>query len=325
MPVTAGGFFTGRWMARCLRTRRQLRICPISQGAHAAVSSREALAIIARVIRLPDYHVHTFRCGHAGGASRDFVLRAIEQGLSEMAFTDHIPLYFLPPPDRDPRLAMREDQFDEYLAEVEALRREFAGRIPIRLGLEADYAEGHEETLAAWLGRADWDLVLGSVHWVAGDWIDAPGSAARFEREGTQRLYREYYRLLSLAARTRLFDVLTHFDLPKKHGHRPETSVREAEDAAIAAAREGGCAVEISSAGLRKPAGEPYPEAGLLARIAAAGVPLTFSSDAHAPLEVGWGYERTLAHARAAGVRAFVTLERRRKIFHPLPPEDAGR
>ncbi len=278
---------------------------------------------MAFVIRLPDYHVHTFRCGHAGGASRDFVLRAIEQGLSEMAFTDHIPLYFLAVDRRDPRLAMREDQFDDYLAEVESLQREFVGTIPIRLGLEADYAEGHEETLMKWLARADWDLVLGSVHWVAGDWIDAPGSAARFEREGTERLYREYYRLLGRAAGTGLFDVLTHFDLPKKHGHRPPAPVRDAEDAAIAAARKGGCAVEISSAGLRKPVKEPYPEAGLLARIAAAGVPVSFSSDAHAPLEVGWGYERTLAHARAAGVREFVTLERRRKIFHPLPGADS--
>jgi histidinol-phosphatase (PHP family) len=244
-----------------------------------------------------------------------------------MAFTDHVPLYFLPPERRDPRLAMREDQFEEYLREVETLRTEFAGRIPIRLGLEADYAEGHEEELARWLSRADWDLVLGSVHWVAGDWIDAPGSAARFEREGTEALYREYYRLLARAARSGFFDILTHFDLPKKHGHRPPKPVRDAEDAAIAAAGEGGCAVEISSAGLRKPVAEPYPELQLLARIAAAGVPVSFSSDAHAPLEVGWGYDRTLAHARAAGVREFVTLERRRKIRHPLPaggPEPAA-
>jgi histidinol-phosphatase (PHP family) len=277
------------------------------------------------VIRLPDYHVHTFRCGHAGGASRDFVLRAIEQNLSEMAFTDHIPLYFLPSERRDPRLAMRQDQFDEYLREVEALTKEFAGRIPVRLGLEADYAEGHEEELVRWLSRADWDLVLGSVHWVAGDWIDAPGSAARFEREGTEALYREYYRLLARAARTGLFDILTHFDLPKKHGHRPPEPVRDAEDGAIAAAREGGCAVEISSAGLRKPVGEPYPQADLLARIVAAGVPVSFSSDAHAPLEVGWGYDRTLAHARAAGVREFVTLEKRRKIRHALSAEGQDR
>jgi len=273
-----------------------------------------------RFAGLPDYHVHTFRCGHAGGRSREFVLRAIERGLSEIAFTDHIPLYFLPPDRRDPKLAMGEDELDGYLREVEALREEFRGRIAVRLGLEADYAEGQEEELARWLSRADWDLVLGSVHWVAGDWIDDPArSPARFEREGVERLYEEYYRLLAKAARTGLFDVLTHFDLPKKHGHRPPIPLEIAEEGAIAAARESGCAVEISSAGLRKPVAEAYPEARLLSRILAAGVPVTFSSDAHAPAEVGWGYDRTLELARSSGATRFVTFEKRRKIPRPLP------
>lgn len=269
---------------------------------------------------LPDYHVHTFRCGHAGGSSRDFVLRAVERGLSEIGFTDHIPLYFLPEEERDPRLAMREDQFDDYVREVEGLREEFRGTIPVRLGLEADYCEGREEELARWLSRADWDLVLGSVHWVAGGWIDDPASSpARFAREGAERLYDEYYRLLAKAARTRLFDVLTHFDLPKKHGHRPSAPRLAAEDEAIAATLEGGCAVEISSAGLRKPVAEAYPEPRLLSRIVAAGIPVTFSSDAHAPAEVGWGYEQTLELARAAGAAEFVTFEKRRKVLRTLP------
>lgn len=278
------------------------------------------IAAVERIPGLPDYHVHTFRCGHAGGASRDFVLRAIERGLSEIGFTDHIPLYFLPESERDPRLAMREDQFDDYVREVEGLRREFCGTIEVRLGLEADYAEGREEELALWLSRADWDLVLGSVHWVAGSWIDDPAtSPARFEREGVGTLYAEYYRLLTQAARTGLFDVLTHFDLPKKHGHRPPAPLESSEADAVRAARDAGVAVEISSAGLRKPVGEPYPEKRLLSAIVAGGVPVTFSSDAHAPAEVGWGYDRTLAHARAAGVAEFVTFEKRRAKRHPLP------
>lgn len=270
---------------------------------------------------LVDYHVHTFRCGHAGGATRDFVERAIARGLSEIAITDHIPLYFLPEGERDPKLAMREEQFDDYVAEVMTLQREYAGTIAVRLGLEADYAEGREEELALWLARADWDLVLGSVHWVAGDWIDDPSrSPVRFAREGVELLYDEYYRLLAKAARTGFFDVLTHFDLPKKHGQRPSLPRASAENAAIAAAREVGCAVEISSAGLRKPVGEAYPEPRLLSKLVSAGVPVTFSSDAHAPAEVAWGFEKTVPLARDAGATEFVTFERRRKLLRPLPP-----
>lgn len=274
------------------------------------------------MLGLPDYHVHTFRCGHATGRTRDYVLQALERGLSEIGFTDHIPLYFLPAEERDPHLAMAEEQFDEYLSEVAALTAEFRGRIAVRLGLEADYAEGFEDDLRPWLSRADWDFVLGSVHWVAGDWIDAPHSAARFQKEGAEPLYREYYRLLAKAASTGLFDVLSHFDLPKKHGSRPPVPVEDAEQDAIDAAAAAGCAVEISSAGLRKPVGEPYPEARLMTRIAGAGIPVTFSSDAHAPAEVGWGYGETVALAVSCGVTGFVTIEKRRKIRHllALPP-----
>jgi len=74
----------------------------------------------------------------------------------------------------------------------------------------------------------------------------------------------------------------------------------------------------VSSAGLRKPVGEIYPEERLLRRLVSAGVPVTFSSDAHAPAEVGRGYDRTVPHARAAGATTFVTFEKRRKIEHPL-------
>ncbi len=183
---------------------------------------------------------------------RAYVETALARGLVEIAFTDHIPLYFLPGDDPDPGIAMTRGELPGYVEEVLALREEFAGRIDVLLGLEADYAEGHEAALAEILAAYEWDVVLGSVHWVSGDWIDAPNSGARHEREGTELLWGEYYRLLAKAATTGLFDVLTHFDLPKKFGHRMPPSASRAERVAIGAARAAGVAVEVSSAGLRK-------------------------------------------------------------------------
>jgi histidinol-phosphatase (PHP family) len=265
-----------------------------------------------------DYHVHTARCGHAGGAARDYVLAALSRGLSEIAFTDHVPLYFLPGEDPDPGLAMTRAELPGYVEEVEALRAEFAGRIDVLLGLEADYAEGHEAGLQEILAAHDWDVVLGSVHWVAGDWIDAPGAAKRHEIEGSALLWREYYRLLAKAAATGLFDVLTHFDLPKKFGHRMPVSLARAEVEAVAAARAAGVAIEVSSAGLRKTVGEEYPAPLLLTSLVAGGVPIVFSSDAHAPAEVGWGRDRIEAAARAAGAREHLSFRKRKRRKHPF-------
>ena len=265
-----------------------------------------------------DYHVHTARCGHAGGATRDYVLHALSRGLTEVAITDHVPLYFLPGEDPDPGLAMTRAELPGYVEEVLALREEFRGRIDVLLGIEADYAEGHEEALRELLAPWEWDVVLGSVHFVAGGWIDAPGAGARHEREGSAKLWGEYYRLLAKAAGSGLFDVMTHFDLPKKFGHRLPAGCEAAEEAAVEAARAAGVAVEVSSAGLRKPVGEEYPAPGLLAKLVRAGVPVVFSSDAHAPAEVAWGREQVVAAARAAGATEHVTFRRRLRTSHPL-------
>jgi len=249
---------------------------------------------------------------------RAYVEAALARGLDEIAFTDHVPLYFLPGDDPDPTIAMTRAELPGYVDEVAALRAEFAGRIDVLLGLEADYAEGHEPALKEILAAHDWDVVLGSVHWVSGGWIDAPESAARHEREGTENLWREYYRLIAKAAASGLFDVLTHFDLPKKFGHRMPACVVPAEWKAVEAARAAGVAVEVSSAGLRKKIGEEYPAPPLLASLVAAGVPIVFSSDAHAPAEVAWGREKIEAAALAAGAREHLSFRKRERRRHPL-------
>lgn len=265
-----------------------------------------------------DYHVHTARCGHAGGTMREYVEAALARGLAEVAFTDHLPLYFLPGDDPDPGLAMTRAELPGYVEEVLALREEYRGRIDVLLGIEADFAEGHEGALRELLAPYDWDVVLGSVHWVAGAWIDAPGAEARHRDEGTVFLWWEYWRLVAKACASGLFDVMTHFDLPKKFGNRVPESLRASEDRGVAAARAAGVAVELSSAGLRKTVAEEYPAPSLLARLVAAGVPIVLSSDAHAPAEVGWGRPKLLAAALGAGATEHLSFRRRQPRRHPL-------
>ena len=191
----------------------------------------------------------------------------------------------------------------------------------MRLGLEADYAEGHEAELETWLERADWDLVLGSVHWVGGDWIDDPGrSPARFEREGTEALYDEYYRLLAKAARTGLFDVLTHFDLPKKHGHRPAAPRTRAEEEAIAAAKDAGVRRrDLLGRSSEARRGGLSGGAAFSRGSSPPGFPSRSPPTRTLPPRSAGATTGPLALARGAGVSEFVTFERRRKIPRPLP------
>src|SRR5665647_2755571 len=119
-----------------------------------------------------------------------------------------------------------------------------------------------------------------------------------------QALAREY------AADTGLFHVIGHLDQAKKFGHRPDDAeaVTAAASRALHAIRQAGAALELNTAGLRKPVGEAYPAPGLLAEARGLGIPLTFGSDAHRPEEVGWAFDQAAVTAREAGYAVTLRL-----------------
>src|SRR6516225_8653075 len=94
---------------------------------------RYGLPFTRVAIPLVDYHVHTARCGHASGAMERYVERAIQSGLSELGFSDHLFMYWLPADRRDPELGMAEWEHDFYIEDVERCRRRYTGDITIRL------------------------------------------------------------------------------------------------------------------------------------------------------------------------------------------------
>jgi histidinol-phosphatase (PHP family) len=261
-----------------------------------------------------DTHVHTRRCGHAGGTDEEFVEAAIARGLGGIALTDHAPFYWLPPEQGDPRLAMPFEDLPRYVEDVLALKERYRGQIEVLLGVEADYIAGREEVLVRLLEAYPFDVVLGSVHFVDGWLVDAPSSLARLSQGQAEvnRVWECYAELLIAAAGTGLFDVLTHLDLPKKFGHRPSVPFGGRQREVVAVVAASGCAVELSSAGRRRPVGEDYPALDVLRELAAAGAPFVLSSDAHTPAEVGFGFAELAANARAAGVTEVMVYRKRR-------------
>ncbi len=266
---------------------------------------------------LVDYHIHTARCGHAVGSMEEYVEQALRLKLSEIGFSDHLYLYWLPRDQRDPGLAMAEEETSQYVESVLRLRTRYP-EIPIRLGLEADYIPAQEEALSRLLAPYPWDYVYGSVHFI-GDWgFDDPNHVDRYNLWDIDRLYRHYFDLVGAAAKTGLFDVMGHLDVIKKFGHRPATDMSGLYAEVAGSLGKAGVAIEMSTAGLRKPVGELYPGPDLLAECARAAVPASLGSDSHSPSEVGIHFDRAVAALRAAGYREIVRFEKRQKIAIPL-------
>ena len=266
---------------------------------------------------LVDYHIHTARCGHARGEMAAYVERAIRAGLPEMGFSDHIFLYWLPSDQRDPELAMSEEQFDGYVEEVLRLRREHP-EITIRLAVEADFIVDQEQTLKGILDRYPWDYVLGSVHFI-GDWgMDDGRYVSRYDEWDIDALYEHYFDLVLRAAESGHFDTMAHLDLVKKFGHRSRKDLVDLYARVAKRLAAAGVAIEVNTAGLYKPVGELYPHLDLLTACRKAGVPATLGSDAHAPEEVGRDFPLAIEHLRAAGYERIVAYEGRRQSWKSI-------
>jgi histidinol-phosphatase (PHP family) len=77
-------------------------------------------------------------------------------------------------------------------------------------------------------------------------------------------------------------------------------------------------AIEVSTAGLRKPIGEIYPDRAFLDMVIDAGNPIALSSDAHTPDQLGFEYERALAFLDDAGVKEICVFDRRERRLEPI-------
>lgn len=261
----------------------------------------------------PDYHTHTPLCKHAAGHPREYAARAVELGLPELGLSDHSPMR---EPFDDWRMEWAE--FPRYLEMVEEARTEFP-TLPIRLGLEVDYLEGGEAWIEELAGKADFDYLIGSVHYLAPGWdVDNPKHISRFTEGSVEDIWALYFALYEKAIRTRLFDFMAHPDLPKKFGHRPLGDLRRFYEPVIQALADTGTAFEINTAGLRKDVREMYPAREFLELARTANVPLLINSDAHAPGEVGADFDKAIALAREAGYSETLRFEKRRRRSVPL-------
>ncbi len=123
---------------------------------------------------------------------------------------------------------------------------------------------------------------------------------------------------MARAAATGLFQLIGHLDLIKIYGHRPRRPVLELAEPALQAIARSGAAMEVNTAGLYKPAGEIYPAPELIARAFSLNIPVTISSDAHAPAEVGREREQARELLRWAGYTSLATFHRREISSEPL-------
>jgi histidinol-phosphatase (PHP family) len=295
---------------------------------------------------LTDYHLHlrsdSLDATAAEHFTRDNAGRyreaASERGIAELGVSEHVYRFtqvldvWAHPFWR----ANASDDIDEYCAFV----RE---QTDLRLGIEADFVPGAEDRMANLLQARDFDYVVGSVHFLREGAVDMDDySVWDSGLRSSEEIWRRYFESIAEAARSGLFDILAHPDLVKywtparapadasahpsaRHDRRrPQGDLRRYYEPAIEAIADTGIAVELSTAGLRKPVGEMYPSPAFLEMALEAGAPIALSSDAHRPEDVGADYAQALELLEQLGVSELCVFDGRERRLEPIGATDSS-
>jgi histidinol-phosphatase (PHP family) len=255
-----------------------------------------------------DYHMHPQ--GHRVQPYTQELLQpwadsARRLGLKDIAFTDH----------------------DRYHAgidfhEIDRLREQNPD-LQIRAGIELDNDPVHSSAGRKWIEK-NWDrldFVLGSVHFLerADQMFDSvPDGAAQFEGRNIDAMYADYFRRIRELVGTGLVDCLAHLDLIKIHGHRPTADIGTLVNETLEFIRAQNLAIELSTAGWRKPVQELYPGDSIIKLAMEKGIPFTTASDAHSHVQLGENFAN-LAHKIAElGIRQVCLFERHKRAEVPL-------
>jgi histidinol-phosphatase (PHP family) len=257
---------------------------------------------------LSDYHTHPqgHRVQHYSPTLlQPWANSARKMGLRDIAFTDH----------------------DRYHAgidfnEIERLR-ERNPDLRIRAGIELDNDPVHSAAGRKWIEQ-NWnnlDFVLGSVHFLdrADQMFDSvPDGAAQFNGRDIDSVYTDYFRRIRELIETGLVDCLSHLDLIKIHGHRPNTDVVSLIDETLELIRQRNLAIELSTAGWRKPVNELYPSDPIIQLAMGKGIPFTTASDAHSHVQLGEDFARLAQKMTDFAIRHVCIFQKHKRAQLPL-------
>lgn len=254
---------------------------------------------------LIDYHTHSILSdGHA--PYETMVRAAIEKGLNEIGFSDHVCL-------KPVSWAIDEIDLPVMTGQILEVREKYGHLINIKYGIELDYFPGREEELHYITESLPLDYVIGSVHFID-EWnFDVDRSL--YGKWTNDSLYQKYYDIVQQAVDSNLFDIIGHIDIIKKFGIYPESDQTFLYEETAKRIREKNLVVELNTGGLDRPCAEFHPGQQWIEILHANDIPVTITSDAHYPEQIARHFEDGIALLRKAGYRRIATFHRREMDF----------
>jgi histidinol-phosphatase (PHP family) len=272
---------------------------------------------------LTDYHLHLRPDDPEATAAEYFTAEnvdryleaASEAGVGELGVSEHVHRF------TEALQVWTHPYWEEFAVDDLGAYCDFVRDTPLRLGIEMDFIPGREDRIANLLDAHDFDYVVGSVHYLRDKAVDHDVWDVWEAIPDPDRVWKLYFDAVAASVRSGLYDIVAHPDLVKVWGAerpQPTRDPRFYYEPAVEAIADTGIAVEVSTAGWRKPVSELYPADGFAEMCVDAGAAFALSSDAHVPEHVGYAYDRAVETVRRWGVSELAVFEGRERRLEPL-------
>ncbi|MBO3803350.1 MAG: histidinol-phosphatase [Candidatus Brockarchaeota archaeon] len=265
--------------------------------------------------------LHTHTVVSDGELTEEELVRgASEEGLEGLAITDHYPYPCYPVAVGGIDWATSHRALALQIKSIEYLRSRYSD-ITILTGAEAEFVEGLN-VLERWMHDLDLDFVLGGVHLVGGwalDWSEEEFLKGITHFGSLESAFARYFEAVEELADSGIVDSIAHLDVVKKYnaGERyfSERSpwYPELVERCLRRISKANVAIEVSTAGLRKPVGSLYPSGWILKEARELGIEVTVGTDCHKMGEkVGEGLDRAEEALRSAGYERYLVFRGRK-------------
>ncbi|CAM3879320.1 histidinol-phosphatase [Mesobacillus zeae] len=268
---------------------------------------------------LTDYHNHLEK----GELTLDYLKRftdaAAERDIDHFGISEHA-YHFYQTANILQNSWVNERRYYDMADYVSLFKKAWDADIDVKMSIEMDYTPGKHKEMEKFIQNYDFDYVIGSIHWVGDFGIDLAEFRREWEKRDLYATYSNYFGQVVTLAESNLFDIVGHLDLVKIFKYVPENEefLLEQYDKATTALAQSKTCVEISTAGLRKPVGELYPDKRLLQMCFDKKIPIVLSSDAHFPEHVGADFNEAIALAKEVGYTSLMTFTKGERKEFPI-------
>lgn len=233
-----------------------------------------------------NYHTHNYRCNHATGTVKDYILEAIDAGLDEIGLSDHLPH---PDKDIDTKNRMSYDDLKNYFNDIDTMIKTYGNKISIKKSIECEYFEEYDWLYNELRKKYKVDYLVLGVHF-----FPYKGEMVYIgEVDLTPEILEDYIDYVIKSMESGYFNYLAHPDLfGVKYLNWDEHS-KKASRRILEKAEELNITLEINVNGLRRPTlkynnGEryQYPHKDFWSLANEYDVNIIIGIDAHNPHEI---------------------------------------